>query len=141
MRVEKWTLRHLTEGSFDIAIGSRYLEQSAVAVAQPKVRVVWSRLVNKVVQRVLLPGIVDPHCGFKAFTAEAAVKVFTLCKVDGWSFDLEALAVAQSLDLRIREVAVKWVNDARSKARVSQLPREFYSVYKIRKRLGDRMSV
>jgi dolichyl-phosphate beta-glucosyltransferase len=135
----------LAQGA-DIAIGSRYLAASRVTRPQPWVRRVWSRLVNQVVQRVLLPGVVDTHCGFKAFTAAAAAHTFAACTVDGWSFDLEVLARAQAQGLRIQEVPVRWQNDARSKARLRQLPREFQHVYRLRqqlrqaeKRAGDRM--
>ncbi|RYE25630.1 MAG: glycosyltransferase family 2 protein, partial [Sphingobacteriales bacterium] len=112
-------LQTLERGDTDISIGSRYVEGAEVTAAQPKFRVVWSRLTNKLVQRMLLPGIADPHCGFKAFTADAARKVFQQCSVDGWSFDLEALAIARKLHLKITEVPVKWANDERSKGRIS----------------------
>lgn len=119
----------------DIAIGSRYLPGSRVTRPQPWQRRVWSRLVNRVVQRVLLPGVVDTHCGFKAFTAAAATRTFAACTVDGWSFDLEVLACARAYGFRIREVPVRWEDDVRSKARIRQLPREFRHVYRIRRQL------
>jgi hypothetical protein len=87
------------------------------------------------VQRALLPGIVDTHCGFKAFTAAAAARTFAACTVDGWSFDLEVLARARAHGFRIQEVPIRWQNDARSKARLRQLPQEFRNVYHIRKQL------
>lgn len=127
-------LQALAQGA-DIAIGSRYLAASRVTQPQPWHRRVWSRLVNQVVQRVLLPGVVDTHCGFKAFTAAAAARTFAACTVDGWSFDLEVLARAQAQGLRIQEVPVRWQNDARSKARLQQLPRECRHVYRLRQQL------
>jgi dolichyl-phosphate beta-glucosyltransferase len=127
-------LQALAEGT-DIAIGSRYLAASQVTRPQPKFRLVWSRLVNRVVQQTLLPGVVDPHCGFKAFTAAAAEQTFNACTVDGWSFDLEVLATARAKGFGIREVPVRWENDTRSKARIWQLPREFHYVYSIKKQL------
>ncbi|GAB3870147.1 glycosyltransferase family 2 protein [Hymenobacter segetis] len=127
-------LRALAAGA-DIAIGSRYLAGSRVTRPQPWFRRVWSRLVNRVVQRVLLPGVMDTHCGFKAFTAAAAAHTFAACTVDGWSFDLEVLARARAHGFRIREVPVRWENDERSKARIGQLPREFRQVYRLRQQL------
>ena len=127
-------LQALAAGA-DIAIGSRYLAASRVTRPQPWARRVWSRLVNRVVQRVLLPGVVDTHCGFKAFTAAAAAHTFAACTVDGWSFDLEVLARARAQGLCIREVPVRWENDERSKAHLRQLPREFRHVYRLRKQL------
>ncbi|MBL7712159.1 MAG: glycosyltransferase family 2 protein [Chitinophagaceae bacterium] len=125
----------LQDGSADIVIGSRYTAGALVTKAQPAIRVLWSRLCNRIVQRVLLPGIADPHCGFKAFTAAAAAAVFSSCRVEGWSFDLELLAIARSQDLRIKEVGVQWANDERSKARIRQVPRAIADVYRVRRRL------
>lgn len=138
-------LQALAQGA-DIAIGSRYLPASRVTRPQPWHRRAWSRVVNHVVQRVLLPGVADTHCGFKAFTAAAAARIFAACTVDGWSFDLEVLARAQADGFRIQEVPVRWQNDERSKARLRQLPREFRHVYQLHKELrqaekraGDRV--
>jgi dolichyl-phosphate beta-glucosyltransferase len=119
----------------DISIGSRYLANSEIAFAQPFFRRVWSRFANRIVQKILLPGIVDPHCGFKAFTAESTEKIFSLCKINEWSFDLEVLTLARSFQLKIQEVPVKWANDERSKGRLSHLPREISSLYRIKRRL------
>lgn len=127
----------LLEGKADLSIGSRYHKDSEVLIAQPRYRRAWSRLSNRIVQRALLPGIVDPHCGFKAYTGEAAEKIYARCETNGWSFDLEALAIAQKLNLRLAEVPVKWMNDERSKGRISQLPNEIKSVYRIRKKLAN----
>jgi len=118
-----------------IAIGSRYLAASLVTRPQPKFRIAWSRLVNRVVQHTILPGVADPHCGFKAFTAAAAEQLFPACTVAGWSFDLEVLAMAQAKGLGIREVPVRWADDARSKTRIWHLPEEFRQVYGLRKQL------
>jgi hypothetical protein len=85
--------------------------------------------VNRVVQRALLPGVADTHCGFKVFTATAAARTFAACTVGGWSFDLEVLARAAWFC--IWEVPVRWENDARSKAHLQQLPQEFGHVYRL----------
>lgn len=97
-------------------------------------------MANGVVQKILLPGIIDPHCGFKAFTDSATQKIFSQCRVDGWSFDLEVLALARTMKFRISEVAVKWENDERSKAKISHLPKEIYNLYKIKKRVRKQTS-
>jgi glycosyltransferase involved in cell wall biosynthesis len=128
-------LRRALAAGADIAIGSRYLAASRVTRPQPWLRRAWSRLVNQVVQRLLLPGVADTHCGFKAFTAAAAARTFAACTVDGWSFDLEVLARARAQGLRIEEVPVRWANDERSKARLRQLPQEFQYVYRLRQQL------
>ena len=108
-------LAPLLAGEVDIAIGSRYAPGARVAVRQPLWRRAWSRLVNQLVQRTLVPGVRDTQCGFKAFSAAAAVEIFRRARIDGWAFDLEALALADRLGLTVREVAISWADDARSR--------------------------
>ena len=119
----------------DISIGSRYLPSSDVAVPQPWHRRVWSRFANQIVQNILLPGIVDPNCGFKAYTAAAAEKIFSKCEINQWSFDLEALGLARSYNHTIAEVPVRWLNDERSKGKFSHLPQEIRNLFIIKHRI------
>lgn len=120
----------------DIAIGSRYLDNSNIAKKQPFYRRVWSRLANRIIQKTLLPGIVDPHCGFKAFKSEAAIAIFNESKVNEWSFDLEVLALAKSMKYKVAEIPVKWAHDEQSKGKLSHLPKEILNVYRIKKRIA-----
>lgn len=121
----------------DVSIGSRYLENSEIDIPQPLFRRAWSRLANRVVQNILLPGIVDPHCGFKAFTSAAAEHVFAHCRVNEWSFDLEVLALARKEKLRIAEVPVTWMNDENSKGKLRHMPKEVVNLYRIKKRVSS----
>ena len=98
-----------------IAIGSRYAEGAKTDKKQPFYRVLWSRLANRVIQRSLVPGVRDTQCGFKAFTAEAALDLFRVARIDGWAFDLEVLALAKRRDFTIAEVGVEWKDDNRSR--------------------------
>jgi glycosyltransferase involved in cell wall biosynthesis len=98
-----------------IAIGSRYAPGAKTDVKQPRYRVLWSRLCNRVIQRSLVPGVKDTQCGFKAFTAEAARELFGVARIDGWAFDLEILALARRRGWAIAEVGVEWTDDRRSR--------------------------
>jgi glycosyltransferase involved in cell wall biosynthesis len=106
-------LAPILAGRADIAIGSRYAE-GARTVKQPPYRVLWSRLCNKLIQRWLVPRVLDTQCGFKAFTARAAQNLFGSATIDGWAFDLEILALARRRGITIEEVGVAWKDDARS---------------------------
>jgi len=99
----------------EIAIGSRYVEGAKSDIKQPRYRVLWSRLCNKVIQRSLVPGVRDTQCGFKAFTAEAARDLFGRGRIDGWAFDLEILALARRRGFAISEIGVEWSDDGRSR--------------------------
>jgi dolichyl-phosphate beta-glucosyltransferase len=98
----------------DIAIASRYAAGAKTA-RQPLYRVLWSRLCNRVVQRSLVSRVLDTQCGFKAFTARAAVDLFGHATIDGWAFDLEILALARRRGLVIEEIGVEWKDDGRSR--------------------------
>jgi glycosyltransferase involved in cell wall biosynthesis len=106
----------LERGRGEVAIGSRYLDGCG-ATGQPAWRRAWSRAVNALVCRKLVPGICDTQCGYKAFTDAAARQVFGRAVIDGWAFDLEVLALAQRLGQRVLEVAIDWKDDRRSRVR------------------------
>jgi len=101
----------------DIAIGSRRAPGAVRSVKPAWYRRAWSRLANRVVQAGLLAGIEDTQCGFKLFTAAAAVRIFERVRTHGWGFDLEVLVLARQLGYRVDEVAVTWQDDARSRVR------------------------
>ncbi len=61
---------------------------------------------NWTLQRLLLPGINDSQCGFKAFSAEAVEELFTRQRVLGWGFDMEILAIARLRGYTIAQISV-----------------------------------
>ena len=107
-------MARLDDGA-DVAIGSRPLAESRLEVRQPWYRELLGRLFNKAVQLLAVRGIDDTQCGFKLFTRPVAQETFRRCKLDGFSFDLEALMIARDLGLRIDEVPVRWSHQEGSK--------------------------
>jgi dolichyl-phosphate beta-glucosyltransferase len=97
---------------FDVAIGSRAVAGARIEVHQPAYREATGRLFNRLVQALLLPGLHDTQCGFKLWKGAAADSAFAACRLDGFSFDVEALYVARRRGLRILELPVVWRNDA-----------------------------
>ena len=102
-----------------MVIGSRALKGAKLDPPEPFLRQVIGKMLNFLVQLFLLPGIWDTQCGFKAYTDEAAEKIFTISKTVGWGFDVETLALARRLGFRIKEIPVHWVNDTRSHVKFS----------------------
>jgi dolichyl-phosphate beta-glucosyltransferase len=105
-------LEHALEGGVQIAIGSRALAGARIEVRQPWYRENMGRLFNLFVRALAVPGVRDTQCGFKLFSAAAADTVFSAARLDGFSFDVEALYIARQLGYRIAEVPVSWRNDA-----------------------------
>ncbi len=100
-----------------VVIGSVAVDGSVVAVKQPGIRASLGRLGNRIIQRLVLPGIEDTQRGFKVFTGEASDAVFRRCTSNGWAFDVEALALAQGLGYHILEVPITWEHRDDSRVR------------------------
>ncbi len=105
-------------GGADVVIGSRELVDRAVTVAARAHRVAAGRVFNWLVARLGLRGVADSPCGFKAFTARAAERLFGGLRTRGFGFDVELLLTAQAAGYRIVEVAVNWADQAGSKVGV-----------------------
>jgi dolichyl-phosphate beta-glucosyltransferase len=99
----------------DVVVGSRAVPGSRIEVRQPWYRENSGRLFNLFVRAVAVPGVRDTQCGFKLFSAAAARDVFSAARLDGFSFDVEALFLARKKGYRIAEVPVRWRNDAASR--------------------------
>ena len=99
----------------DVAIGSRWLDRSRQTQHQPFYRRFFGRCFNGVTRLVMNLPYADTQCGFKAFRRPAAQMIFRLQRVERWGFDPEILFIAHRLGFNIREVAVSWGHDERSK--------------------------
>jgi dolichyl-phosphate beta-glucosyltransferase len=117
---------------FDVAIGSRAVPGARIEVRQPAYREAMGRLFNRLVQVLLLPGIADTQCGFKLFTAAAAEASFGASRLDGFSFDVEALYLARRQGLRIAEVPIVWRNDAATRVGLGGGSAAFFDLLRIR---------
>jgi len=103
------------EQGADIAIGSRWLESGRQTHRQPLYRQLFGRCFNAVTRLVMGLRFADTQCGFKAFTREAAQAIFPLQTIDGWGFDPEILFIAVKRGLVVKEVAVGWAHDERTR--------------------------
>ncbi len=117
---------------YDIVIGSRAVKGAKLDPAEPIYRQIPGKLGNLFIQTLLLPGIWDTQCGFKAFTAEAAQKIFELSRIGGWGFDVEILSLAKKMGYRMKEVPVHWVNDLRSHVKASAYLKVLWETITIR---------
>lgn len=93
---------------YDVVIGSRALAQSKITKKQPFYRRWLGRSGNLLIRIVLIPGIKDTQCGFKAFTKKAYDDIFPRLTIYGWGFDMEVLAIARHKGYNIKEEPVTW---------------------------------
>jgi len=110
----------LKEGS-DIVIASRWLPGSKILKRQRRVREIFGRILNGIIQRSYLPGIFDTQCGFKLFKGDIARELFSKQKIDGFLFDVEVLYMARKKGCKIKEVPVPWINNESSKVSIIKL--------------------
>jgi dolichyl-phosphate beta-glucosyltransferase len=92
----------------ELLLGSRWADGARIARRQPWVRTALGRLSNALIRVILSVDIRDTQCGFKCFRRDAARRVFGRQRMDGYSYDIETVAVAKRLGLRMREVPVLW---------------------------------
>jgi dolichyl-phosphate beta-glucosyltransferase len=101
-------LRERLGGDCHVAIASRGMAESDLAVRQPTWRESMGRLYNVLLRLLVLPDIHDSQCGFKVYTAEAAEACFGPLKTLRFGFDAEVLVRARRRGWSIAEVPVRW---------------------------------
>jgi glycosyltransferase involved in cell wall biosynthesis len=112
------------ESGADVVIGSRE-GTGANRVGEPIYRHLMGRAFNRIVQTLMLPGIDDTQCGFKAFTRFAGREITRRARLYAdhqaitgarvTAFDVEMLVIARKLGLRIVEIPVVWTYGSQSK--------------------------
>ena len=135
------------DGGADVAIGSRE-GPGAHRYGEPAYRHLMGRIYNLLYRTVLLPGISDSQCGFKAFRTLAAHDLFQRMLVYGGDarpitggmvtgFDTELLFLARRRGYRLDEIGVDWYYGKASKVRpVRDTERMIVDVFKIRAYAG-----
>ena len=118
-----------------LAIASRSVRGSR-RMGEPLSRFVAGRLFNVAVRGLILPGVRDTQCGFKAFPRSLA-SVFGRLETQGWCFDVELIARARRAGVEVVEIPVQWRYGHGSKLSVTgdarQIARELLH---LRRRLG-----
>lgn len=97
-----------------IAIASREAPGSR-RIGEPEIRHIMGRVFNFIVKVVAVRGLNDTQCGFKCFRRDVALELFPLQTINGWSFDVELLFIAQRRGFRIDEIPITWYYKDHSK--------------------------
>ncbi len=95
----------------DVIVGSRAVDRKQVKVHQPLYREAIGRVGNVLIQILVISGISDTQCGFKAFTQRAAKTIFPLQTIHRFGFDVEILFIAKKHGFSILERSVQWFDD------------------------------
>lgn len=105
----------------EVAIGSRAIAGSTT-IGGTQGRAVMARTFNAMVRPIVRLPIRDTQCGFKAFRADAAHTIFGFSRSNRFAFDVELLAIASALEMRIVEIPVQWTAVAGSTVRFPRDP-------------------
>lgn len=92
------------------AIGSRAKAATDTQVKAKFYRRLIGRTFHKLVQLLAVSDVLDTQCGFKLFRAEVAHDLFSRMRINGFSFDVEVLLMAQRRAFRVAEVPVNWTH-------------------------------
>ena len=106
---------YLSDGRFDIAIGSRALALSDIIKKQPWWRQGMGKMFNKIVKTLVIGDFSDTQCGFKLFGGDVARNLFGAAKIDRFAYDVEILARAKRKGCRIKEVPIRWIDSPESR--------------------------
>jgi dolichyl-phosphate beta-glucosyltransferase len=120
-------LRAELQGRCAVAIASRGAKGARIAVHQQWRREFMGRTYNRLLRLFVLPGIHDSQCGFKVFTAEAAVACFEPLRTLRFGFDAEVLLRARRHGWTVAEVPVRW--EHKEDSRVSAMRDSFGVLY------------
>jgi dolichyl-phosphate beta-glucosyltransferase len=103
----------------DVAIGSRALAGEGVRVRAKLYRRLMGRAFHLLVRTLTVGTIKDTQCGFKLFRGAVAHDLFSRMRMNGFSFDVELLMMAQRRGYRVAEVPVNWVHQPGSKVNLA----------------------
>lgn len=102
----------------EVALGSRALDRSLIAVHQSRLRELAGILFNGCVRLFTGLPFSDTQCGFKAFLREPCRVIFEQQRIERFGFDPEILFLARRHGLRAVEVPVRWAHDPATKVHV-----------------------
>lgn len=96
----------------DLVIGSRVHEDGVdLRRSQPIPRRIAGRLFVEVRRRLIGLPYRDTQCPFKLITRELAEELIPLATIDGWSFDVELLVLAERSGARVISIPVQFAHE------------------------------
>jgi dolichyl-phosphate beta-glucosyltransferase len=110
--------RFRKDRSIDVIVGNRQHPETLILEHQSVSREWMGKIFNRIAVSMTGLNIRDTQCGFKGFRHRAANEIFGRQRIDGFSFDVEVLLLAQAMGFSTVEVPVHWTNSPTSRVRV-----------------------
>ena len=125
----------------DLIVGSRKHPDSQILQHQSPMRELMGNTFNRLVRALAGFKFLDTQCGFKGFRADAAREIFERAQIDGFSFDVEVLLLAEVMNFVVMEVPVHWSNSPESKVKVvGDSLKMLRDIFQVRKIVRDAMN-
>jgi dolichyl-phosphate beta-glucosyltransferase len=96
------------EGLPILSIGSRGAVSAQITRHQHRIREFLGRTYNRLIQLSLVPGIADTQCGAKAASTDIWARIIPACREEGFAWDVEVIAVARMMGVRVLEIGIEW---------------------------------
>lgn len=113
------TLLAKVEEGWDVVVGSRRHVDTTTLVRARRLREVGGRVFSLFTSWLVLGHEHDTQCGLKAFSADAARRIFSRSQLDSFAFDVEIFLLARRWGLKLAEVPVSVENFEASTVRLS----------------------
>jgi dolichyl-phosphate beta-glucosyltransferase len=117
-------LQMLADNECDIAHGSRMLPGSLIKISQENDRKLTSSVIRFLATKFLgaPKHLTDTQCGFKIYKSEAAKKLFSKLRTNGFMFEVENILRAEKNKYKIKEFPVEWSCDRDSRITLLRTP-------------------
>ncbi len=98
--------RKIEEGQADVVIGSRLLQDEAIAGGMPRWKWIGNRALTEVENVGFRRNFSEYHTGYRAFSMRFLRSIAFLRNSDGFAFDQEIFAQIVASETRVRELAI-----------------------------------
>jgi dolichyl-phosphate beta-glucosyltransferase len=105
---------------FPVVIATRKTKGSKLIIHQSFIRETLGKGFTLLSKIILNLNVSDFTCGFKCFSEDAAVKIFSNLTINRWGFDSEVLFLTKKFKFGLREITVTWKNDPQTRVKFPQ---------------------
>ncbi len=113
-------IRVFQKSNCDVVTGLRDRSRIPNSFSMLTLRNTAGKIFSNLAKRLVQIESTDTQCGFKAFTEDAAVNIFTRLQTDRYVFDVEIFTIAAALNLTVCDVPVTLTSHTGSKVRLSR---------------------
>jgi dolichyl-phosphate beta-glucosyltransferase len=117
-----------------VVVGSRWLDSRMQVKRQPFVRRIGGRGFNLALRYLLHLPLKDTQCAAKALSAADLAPLLPLLSCRGFAIDIDLLMAALARGMTVREVAIRWSDQAGTSFRTWSVLRTMRDVWYLRRR-------